>query len=145
MEEKSLTERFPYLFKLESGDLQWYESMGFIEVSYLDTVSDELLKAAGVYVKRTLEDADEDNFTARTTDFMFGATWYFTNFHILKKLPIEQSENAIIIAQIKYAQKDSEDVLCDDTWALSDAYDFIYTTKSYFLEGVVWAQNNITK
>ena len=142
MKEKSIAERFPYLFKLESGDEAWYESMGVIEEPELDSVSDELVSAAGEHVARTLvSSTDEDTFSNYSYDFMYGATWYFTNSHILQKLPIEQFENAIIIAQTKYAKQDCENVFPDEDWTLSEAYDFIYTSKSFFLDGVEWAEN----
>lgn len=140
MKEKSITERFPYLFKLESGDLQWYESMGFIDVSELDDVSEELISAATEYARRILVDPDENEFSDCSYDFMFGATWYFTNSHILQQLPNEQSENAIVIAQIKYAKEDCENVFPDEIWTLSEAYDFVYSSKSFFLNGVDWAE-----
>lgn len=143
MVEKSISERFPYFFKLESNDLQWYETMGFNDVSELDDVSEELIWAAGKHIKQTLvEKPEEDTFTNYSCDFMFGATWYFTNIHILKILPIEQLENAIIIAQTKYAKEDCKDVFPDETWTLSEAYEFVNMTKGFFLDGIEWAMKN---
>ena len=141
MDKNSITQRFPYFFKMESGDEEWYESKGIIDITELDEVSKELLAAATVYAKEVLVEPDENEFTACTCDFMFGATWYFTNIHILKKLPNKQAENAIIIAQIKYSKQDCENVFPDEDWTLAETYNFISESKSFFLDGVQWALN----
>ena len=142
MEEKSISERFPYFFKLESSDLQWYESMGFEDESDLETLSEEIESAAKEYATKTLVNADEQEIDDCAYDFLYGATWYLTNYKKLNSLPKEQSENAIIIAQIKYAKEECEDIVPDGDWSLSDAYSYIYSISSFYLDGVDWAKKS---
>ena len=142
MEEKSISERFPYFFKLESNDLQWYETMGFEDGATLDTLSEEIESVAKEYAIQTLVDADEQEIDDCAYDFLYGATWYLTNSEILKKLPKEQSENAIVIAQINFAKEECEDIVPDKDWSLSDAYSYIYSISCFFLDGVEWAKKS---
>ena len=140
MEEKSISERFPYFFKLESGDLQWYESMGFKDVSDLGTLSVEIESAAKEYATKSLVNAGEQAVDDCAYHFLYGATWYLTNYKKLSKLPKEQSGNAIAIAQIKYTKDECEDIVPYEDWSLSDTYSLIYTIGCFYLDGVEWVK-----
>lgn len=140
MKEKSISEIFPYFFKLESNDLQWYKTMGFEDESNLETLSEETESVAKEYATKTLVNANEQEVDDCAYGFLYGANWYLTNYKILNKLPKEQSENAIVIAQTKYAKEECEDIVPDGNWSLSDAYSYIYSICSFYLDGVEWAK-----
>lgn len=140
--EKSIAEQYPYYFKLEAGDLPWYESMGFDML--FNNITTELEKAAQEHSMKSINEP-EDHFESLdncSDDFCKGACWYMGNYDKLIKLPTEQYENAIVIAQILHAKEVCEDlyVSIEDRWTQYDAFNYICAIESDFAAGVSWAE-----
>lgn len=77
--EKSIAEKYPYYFKLEVGDLQWYESFSFeMLLSMFTTEIENAAKKYGMNSIAKPEDHSEsvDNCTE---NFCNGACWYMSN------------------------------------------------------------------
>lgn len=145
--EKSIAEKYPYYFKLEVGDLQWYESFSFeMLLSMFTTEIENAAKKYGMNSIAKPEDHSEsvDNCTE---NFCNGACWYMSNHDKLIKLPAEQYGNAIVIAQILYAKEVCEDayVSIEENWTQHDAFNYICTVESDFAAGIDWAEKKLKK
>ena len=145
--EKSIAELYPYYFKLEAGDLPWYESMGF-EMS-LSNFTTELEDAAKEYCMKSIKEPEEHSESVDncTDNFCHGACWYISNHDKLIKLPAELYGNAIIIAQILYAKEVCEDayIPTEEDWTQHDTFNYIFTIESDFAAGVDWAKKGVKK
>ena len=142
MEEKNIAEKFACLFKLESGDMQWYESIGFED--WQDLYTPELLKEAKDRAMKVINDPQEHLDAVENDAFIFmdGACWYIKNYHILEKLSKDEYENAIIIANIIYAKETCKNAYEDvsDEWTRNEAFNYISSVEETFLYGVEWAE-----
>ena len=141
MKEKSIAERYPYLFKLEPEDIPWYESNGFKNGQVNSNI--ELEKVAKVFAMNTIGNFKYDETIEDCVDnFKEGAGWYVNNRTKLQSLSKDKYENAVVIAQVLYAKEVCNNTFedPDDEWTLSDALDYIYSVRSFFLSGVEWAE-----
>lgn len=147
LKEKSIADLFPYYFKLESGDLQWYESMGF-EMLF-DNFTTQLEKVAKEYGMKSIIDPEEHSESVDncSENFCNGACWYISNHDKLIRLPANQYGNAIVIAQILYAKEVCEDayVPSEENWTQHDAFNYICNVESDFAAGVDWAEKEVKK
>lgn len=145
--EKSIAKLYPYYFKLEAGDLQWYESMGFEML--LSNFTAVLEKVAKEYGMKSIKDPKDHSESVDNCidNFCNGACWYMSNYDKLIKLPAEQYGNAIIIAQILYAKEVCEDAYfpTEEDWTQHDAFNYICTIESAFTTGVDWAEKSVKK
>ena len=143
MKEKSILERHPYLFKLESGDMAWYESMGFKKGLDISTI--EMEKEAKEFALSTIRNPEHiETIEACAETFMDGARWYISNSQLLKTLSEEKYGNAVVIAQIIYAKEICNNAYedPDDEWTIGNAFDYICSIRSFFLSGIEWAENS---
>lgn len=139
MKDKSVLERYPYLFKLESGDMPWYESMGFKKGQ--DVYIPELEKGAKEFINNYyVEPLDKEEFDVNSEKFKRGACWYMSNYHILKTLSNDKYGNAVVIAQILHAKEECAKSYPDEEWTIYDAIDFVISEESIFVAGVEWAE-----
>lgn len=142
MKEKSIAERFPFIFKLEPEDIPWYESIGFENGEFYS--NPELERVANDFAMNTIDNPKYDETIEDCAyNFKEGAGWYMTNRTKLKSLSKDQYENAIVIAQVLYAKEVCNNAFADpdDDFTLSDALDYVYSVESFFLSGIEWAEN----
>lgn len=145
MEEMSFLERFPYFFKLESGDEAWYESKGFDDDEWgLDEYTPEMEAAAKDHAMKVIKDAEDYPEIVDDSSCLFkeGASWYLRNMPVLESLPKEKRENAVVVAQIRIIKNFCEDVIVDENWTIYDGYALVNSHTGDFYAGVDWAQNS---
>ena len=144
MKEMCFTEKFPYFFKLESGDEEWYESMGFEDEWELGEFTPEMEAAAKDYAMNIIQDAENHPESVDDSSYLFeeGASWYSRNMPMLKSLPQEKRENAIVIAQIRIVKDLCQDDIVEEDWTIYDVYTLINSHVGDFYAGVEWAQNS---
>jgi hypothetical protein len=144
MKEKRFPERFPYFFKLESGDEAWFESMGFDDKWELGEFTPKMEAAAKDYAMKIIQDAEDHPESVEDSSCLFkeGASWYLRNIPVLESLPQEKRENAVVIAQIRIVKDMCQDYIVDEGWTIYDGYALVNSHVGDFYAGVEWAESS---
>lgn len=98
MKEIRLNDKFPELFEIDSEELKWYESLGFVENQYCP------IEIARSYAMEVVV-APQENPTAVDSvaqSFMDGLCWYANNYRILERLSNDEQKIAVKIAKLRY-------------------------------------------
>lgn len=98
MKEIRLNEKFPELFEIDSEELKWYESLGFVENQYSP------IEIARSYAMEVVVDPQENPTAVDSVaqSFMDGLCWYVDNYRILEKLSNDEQMIAVKIAKLHY-------------------------------------------
>lgn len=142
MEERSIVVLFPDLFEINSKDLNWYESKGFIKGK--DFSSNELDEGANNYAIESIGDYRNhpDAVEECANRFKDGACWLITNDQILRTLSSGKHEEAIYYASYLYVKKVCEGTFQDPDrpWNENDVINYISMIETDFQYGVEWAE-----
>lgn len=147
MKEMRLNDKFPELFEIDSEELKWYNSFGFVEgQAPSDYTHDEEARA---FAMNTIIDPEDNPIAVDefAENFKRGISWYISNFHIMNKLSAIEQESAFEIAKSLYSLKyfSTEITLEDDDTDEEEALDIIDSIEYPFECGFEWAEKNIDK
>lgn len=144
MEERSIVDLFPDLFEINSKDLNWYESKGFIKGK--DFSSYELDECANNYAIESIGDCQNhpDVVEECANRFKDGACWLITNDQILRTLSSGKHEEAIYYASYLYVKKVCEGTFQDPDcpWNENDVINYISMIETDFQYGMEWTEKN---
>ena len=143
MEERSIVDLFPDLFEINSKDLNWYESKGFIKGK--DISSYELDECANNYAIESIGDYQDHPEAVEecANRFKDGAYWLITNYQILRTMSSDEHEEAIYYASLLYVKEVCEGTFQDPDcpWNESDVINFISMIETDFQYGIEWVEN----
>lgn len=142
MEERSIVDLFPDLFEINSKDLNWYESKGFIRGKSISSY--ELDECATNYAKESIGDYQDypDAVEECANRFKDGACWLITNYQIMQSLSSDEHDAAIGNASRLYVKEICEGTFQDpdDPWSENSVIDYSYVIETDFQYGIEWAE-----
>lgn len=147
MKEIRLNDKFPELFEIDSEDLKWYESLGFVEGQAPSNFTHD--EEARAFAMNTIIDPEDNPMAVDdfAENYKRGISWYISNFRILDKLPTIEQKCASEIAKSLYSLKyfSSEITLEDVDMDEEEAMNIIDSIEYPFECGIEWAEKNLDK